>query len=98
MTSHFETVSFAPESLKSLCLGVSLRRLVYRDIKQENIGFDVRGDVKVFDFGLAKGLSESLRAKSATDRPVYGYNLTVRSGKRGRVHFVPSRCWSLQIF
>jgi len=55
-------------------------RLVYRDIKQENIGFDVRGDVKLFDFGLAKGLSEKLRATSKVGRPVYGYNLTVRTG------------------
>jgi len=36
--------------------------LVYRDIKPENIGFDVRGDVKVFDFGLCKNLSPNLNA------------------------------------
>mmetsp|Transcript_20178 Transcript_20178/g.26017 ORF Transcript_20178/g.26017 Transcript_20178/m.26017 type:complete len:399 (-) Transcript_20178:220-1416(-) len=30
--------------------------IVYRDIKPDNIGFDVRGDVKIFDFGLAKEL------------------------------------------
>jgi serine/threonine protein kinase len=30
--------------------------LLYRDIKPENIGFDKRGDVKVFDFGLMKSL------------------------------------------
>lgn len=28
--------------------------VVYRDLKPDNIGFDVRGDVKIFDFGLAK--------------------------------------------
>lgn len=28
--------------------------VIYRDIKPDNIGFDVRGDVKIFDFGLAK--------------------------------------------
>lgn len=28
--------------------------IVYRDLKPDNIGFDVRGDVKIFDFGLAK--------------------------------------------
>jgi serine/threonine protein kinase len=28
--------------------------IIYRDIKPDNIGFDVRGDVKIFDFGLAK--------------------------------------------
>lgn len=34
----------------------SLRRIIYRDVKPDNIGFDVRGEVKVFDFGLAKEL------------------------------------------
>lgn len=30
--------------------------IIYRDMKPENLGFDVRGDVKLFDFGLAKKL------------------------------------------
>lgn len=50
-------------------------RLVYRDIKPENIGFDVRGDVKVFDFGLCKDLDPRLKAKEGS-----GYRLTGRAG------------------
>jgi serine/threonine protein kinase len=75
-------------------------RLVYRDIKPENIvrffshttanllsldrlimflsnsqGFDVRGDVKMFDFGLCKSLSPQLKVKEG-----YGYRLTGRAG------------------
>jgi len=53
------------------------KKLVYRDIKQENVGFDIRGDVKVFDFGLCKGLSPAL--KNAKDI-CGGYNLTPRTG------------------
>ena len=34
-------------------------RIVYRDLKQENVGFDVRQNVKLFDFGLAKALPPS---------------------------------------
>lgn len=29
---------------------------MYRDLKPDNIGFDVRGDVKIFDFGLSRQL------------------------------------------
>ena len=57
------------------------RHLVYRDIKQDNIGFDVRGDVKIFDFGISKGLSDALRARDeSTGKLLYGYRLTARSG------------------
>jgi tRNA A-37 threonylcarbamoyl transferase component Bud32 len=28
--------------------------IIYRDLKPQNIGFDVRGDVKIFDLGFAK--------------------------------------------
>lgn len=32
--------------------------IIYRDLKPDNIGFDVRDDVKLFDFGLAKELPQ----------------------------------------
>ena len=41
-----------------------------------DIGFDVRGDVKVFDFGLCKNLDPRLKAKDGG----YGYRLTGRAG------------------
>ena len=28
--------------------------IIFRDLKPANIGFDVRGDVKIFDFGLSR--------------------------------------------
>jgi len=35
--------------------------IIYRDLATDNIGFDVRGQVKIFDFGLAKELLPSLK-------------------------------------
>lgn len=37
-----------------------------RDLKPDNIGFDVRGDVKIFDFGLAKEIDPSKRLEDGT--------------------------------
>ena len=33
-------------------------RIIHRDLKTENIGFDVRGDIKIFDLGLAKEMTK----------------------------------------
>eukprot|EP00543_Licmophora_paradoxa_P018116 CAMPEP_0202477130 /NCGR_PEP_ID=MMETSP1360-20130828/93784_1 /ASSEMBLY_ACC=CAM_ASM_000848 /TAXON_ID=515479 /ORGANISM="Licmophora paradoxa, Strain CCMP2313" /LENGTH=320 /DNA_ID=CAMNT_0049104365 /DNA_START=36 /DNA_END=995 /DNA_ORIENTATION=+ len=48
--------------------------IIYRDLKPDNIGFDVRGDVKIFDFGLAKEISPDSQSKDGT------YNLTGDTG------------------
>lgn len=55
-------------------------RLIYRDTKKENIAFDVRGDVKIFDFGLSKSFSPAQKARDSLGRAQYGYNLTPRTG------------------
>lgn len=34
--------------------------MIYRDLKPDNTGFDVRGDIKIFDFGLATELHPHL--------------------------------------
>lgn len=50
--------------------------IIYRDLKPENIGIDLRGDLRLFDFGLAKELKE----KDMTTPDMY--NLTGMTGSR----------------
>lgn len=40
-------------------------RIIFRDLKPENVGLDVRGDMRLFDFGLVK----ELKAKDLVEPP-----------------------------
>lgn len=48
--------------------------VIYRDLKPENVGFDVRDDVKIFDLGLAKEVLENDKLPDGT------YKLTGLTG------------------
>mmetsp|Transcript_16430 Transcript_16430/g.45203 ORF Transcript_16430/g.45203 Transcript_16430/m.45203 type:complete len:404 (-) Transcript_16430:2176-3387(-) len=48
--------------------------ICYRDLKPHNVGLDVRGDVKIFDFGLVREMTPNLRNEDGT------YNFTGRCG------------------
>ncbi|KAG7364621.1 serine/threonine protein kinase [Nitzschia inconspicua] len=52
-------------------------KILYRDLKPESIGCDVRGDYKIFDFGLSKELRKDL-LREAPD----GYDCTGLTGSR----------------
>jgi serine/threonine protein kinase len=54
---------------------LDFQSIIYRDIKPENIGFDIRDDVKIFDFGLAAELQPALRVPGRNT-----YNLTRETG------------------
>jgi len=55
------------------------QKVMYRDLKPDNIGFDVRGDVKIFDFGLAR---EFPKTEALTDDT---YQM---SGKTGSLRYM----------
>jgi serine/threonine protein kinase len=50
------------------------QNIIYRDLKPENIGFDEHGQVKIFDFGLAKKIYDQDRLENGL------YRLTGNTG------------------
>lgn len=55
-------------------------KIIYRDLKPENVGFDIRGDVKIFDFGLAKELKPEMIVRDDSIMDDHVYKLTGRTG------------------
>jgi len=67
--------------LSSAIVYLHERNILHRDIKPQNIGFDVEGNVKLFDFGISK---EIIQSKKSTGDEVNErlYNLTGVAGSR----------------
>jgi serine/threonine protein kinase len=62
--------------------------VIYRDLKAENLGFDADGNVKLFDFGLAKELKDDLKSNNGK------YKLSGKTGSA--VYMAPevAKCWN----
>lgn len=59
------------------------KRIVFRDLKPNNVGFDESGTVKLFDFGLARHLPEEEEAI---------HDVYKMSGKIGTLRFMAPEC------
>ena len=69
------------------------RNIIYRDLKPENLAFDVRGDIRLFDFGLAKQLTESERVEGSMS--LYKMSGTTGSLRYMCPHVVQSKPYNL---
>jgi len=89
LTSRFEQlVSFAERTKVAYQIASALEYLhennvIFRDLKPSNVGFDENGDVKLFDFGLAR----ELPGKSCETNDVYRM-----SGKIGTLRYMAPEC------
>jgi serine/threonine protein kinase len=77
---EYEQVLFEDRLLVTLDIARAISHLhdngiLYRDLKPDNVGFNVRGDVQIFDFGLAK----ELKATDLVEVPD-GYEVTGLTG------------------
>lgn len=52
------------------------RNIIFRDLKPDNIGFDMDGNVQLFDFGLAKELDPRRKVETG------GYEMSGNTGSR----------------
>ena len=69
-------------------------KILFRDLKPANLGFDVRGDVKLFDFGLAKMMpngidpyEDSFKMSQAGTPRYMGKQQTPVCGQRLHIRF-----------
>jgi serine/threonine protein kinase len=71
----FETLIFFKFLMVFAFTHLLLRSIMYRDIKPENIGFDLMDEIKIIDFGLIKEYNPKRRADDG-----YFYHLTKETG------------------
>jgi serine/threonine protein kinase len=71
----------------ALCQAVQYlhdRRIIHRDLKPANIGYDARGNIKIFDFGLARQMAPCPRGAGLNEKN----GATYRYSKAGSLRYM----------
>ena len=54
--SIYRLTLYSHLTLSSSFFFLSIQNIVFRDLKPDNVGFDVDNTIKIFDFGLARDM------------------------------------------
>jgi len=85
--------TFCGACVASALVHLHSRRIVYRDLKPENLVFDAHGYVVIIDFGFAKVLDDSAKTYTLCGTPQYLSPEIVKS----QGHGLPADWWAFGI-
>jgi serine/threonine protein kinase len=78
-SNHGSTVPTVGERVSKVAIGITKgmeylheKNIIFRDLKPQNVGFDRDGNVRLFDFGLAREVQPAVESEPLTQKGVAG--------------------------